>query len=191
MPIGIIIIAVIGVACFIAAKCCGVHIDPLGWMADKWNELRNRWVWLDTQLNKFDKFKREKNYRNYEVLYVETDGMEPYYQPKSYAPSYGSVSLISSLREDRRNSNTDTVSILTSELPPPTSVPKRLRPTSLNFSRQVPLITQTTLTPITPNYNPPSGFVFPEASHSAIRRPKTPSVRTVDNESLNFEYTEF
>ena len=30
MPIGIIIIAVIGVACFIAAKCCGVHIDPLG-----------------------------------------------------------------------------------------------------------------------------------------------------------------
>ena len=77
-------------------------------MADKWNELRNRWVWLDTQLNKFDKFKREKNYRNYEVLYVETDGMEPYYQPKSYAPSYGSVSLISSLREDRRNSNTGT-----------------------------------------------------------------------------------
>jgi hypothetical protein len=30
MPIGIIIIAVIGLACFIAAKCCGVHIDPLG-----------------------------------------------------------------------------------------------------------------------------------------------------------------
>jgi len=72
-------------------------------MADKWNELRNRWIWLDTQLNKFDKFKREKNYRNYEVLYVETDGMEPYYQPKSYAPSYGSI--ISSLRGER-NSNT-------------------------------------------------------------------------------------
>jgi len=30
MPIGIIIMAVLGIAAFIAAKCCGVKIDPIG-----------------------------------------------------------------------------------------------------------------------------------------------------------------
>ena len=52
MPIGIIIIAVIGLACFIAAKCCGVHIDPLGALElFKCNKQRFKVGWRTNGMN--------------------------------------------------------------------------------------------------------------------------------------------
>ena len=48
MPIGIIIITVMSLIALIAAKCCGVKIDPVGKIKKFWNDIRDRWKWLDT-----------------------------------------------------------------------------------------------------------------------------------------------
>jgi len=50
---GIIIVVVLSIIALIAAKCCGVEIDPIGKIKKLSDELRDRWKWLDKQLNKF------------------------------------------------------------------------------------------------------------------------------------------
>ena len=67
MPIGIIIMAVLGLSAFIASKFCGVKvfeqktnhftsspntlkIDPIGKLKKFQNDIRDRWHWLDKEL---------------------------------------------------------------------------------------------------------------------------------------------
>ena len=50
---GLIIIAVLSLVALVAAKCCGVKIDPIGKAKQYLNDLRDRWKWLDKNLNKF------------------------------------------------------------------------------------------------------------------------------------------
>jgi hypothetical protein len=51
--LGIIIIAVCSLCAFIAAKCCGVEIYLIGKIKKYGNDLRDRWKWLDKNLNRF------------------------------------------------------------------------------------------------------------------------------------------
>ena len=41
--------AVLGIAVVIANKCCGVKIDPIKRIKKFWNDLRDRWRWLDKE----------------------------------------------------------------------------------------------------------------------------------------------
>ena len=68
MPIGIIIMAVLGLSAFIASKFCGVQvckkvydfqnsdiskIDPIGKLKKFQNDIRDRWHWLDKETSDF------------------------------------------------------------------------------------------------------------------------------------------
>ena len=50
----------VSVVTFILAKCCGIKIDPIGKTKKALNDLRDRWKWLDLNLNRIKE--TEKNY---------------------------------------------------------------------------------------------------------------------------------
>lgn len=166
MPIGIIIIAVLSIAAVIAAKCCGVEIDPVGRSKKYFNDLRDRWKWLDRNLNRFKRFKREPQLLdNKTTLFVENDafdveGFEPYYQPirnvRYVRPSIQSIS----------ESLMTTESLMNTPIDSPITRP-RGRPKTLCLSR-VRYISATTVTPISTVDSEFTNFNFVDDQASAV-----------------------
>lgn len=141
MVVGLIIIAVLSLVALVAAKCCGVKIDPIGKAKQYLNDLRDRWKWLDKNLNKFKKFRRPHRILNNEsTLYVENEAYEPYYQPISPANrrSIISTSSVVSISESISAPETESPVLIR---------PSRERPKTLALSR-VRYISARTVTPL-------------------------------------------
>jgi len=172
MPIGIIIIAVVSVVTFILAKCCGIKIDPIGKTKKALNDLRDRWKWLDLNLNRIKCCYRVRELPdNKTTLFVENDAfdnlsvsIEPYSQPvirprASFKNTYSYRPSISSITESIED-----------------LVPKRERPKSLALSR-VRYISATTVTPISIDGSILTTFDEPNEDLTPIMVPQSPIIR--------------
>lgn len=170
MPIGIIIMAVLGIAAFIAAKCCGVKIDPIGRIKKFSNDLRDRWRWLDKMLNKIPKFRRNvPEHRREATLYVDLvdddHDLEPYYQPvgtiRTRTSTKVSIDSISIMTRTSNVSGTTGISnagygkmenesedeSLSDQFEEMPKMP-RMRPKSLALNLKPRILTTDTVTPI-------------------------------------------
>lgn len=160
--------AVLGIAAFIAAKCCGVKIDPIKRIKKFWNDLRDRWRWLDKMLNKIPKFRRNvPEHRREATLYVDLvdndQDFEPYYQPVgtlrtrtcskvtvdsiSMMTRSSSVSIGTSNAGYNKMKNESEDGSLSDQFEEMPKIP-RIRPKSLALNLKPRILTTDTVTPI-------------------------------------------
>jgi len=202
MPIGIIIMAVLGIAVVIANKCCGVKIDPIKRIKKFWNDLRDRWRWLDKMLNKVPKFRRNvPEHRREATLYVDLvdddQDIEPYYQPvgtlrtrtatkvtidsismMTRSSSVSSATGISNAGYGKMKNESDDTS-LSDQFEEMPKIP-RIRPKSLALNLKPRILTTDTVTPIS--------LLDSSFTGNANSLIGTPNISTTDQTSFyNFE----
>merc|ERR1712131_265326 len=176
MPIGIIIMAVLGLSAFIASKFCGVQIDPIGKLKKFQNDIRDRWHWLDKTLNRIPKFRRKPpetcRSRTLYLDWAEEDGShEPYYQPvgrRGTSPiSVDTISIQTTI--SNASSNDDFVTDFTRPMPATQPRP-RARPQTL-LIKSKDYLTTDTITPVTPLDSSFTGFAGNSLTNTPANTP--------------------